>query len=86
MVSQTPAKFGSKRHRGSVDLKVLVCHVISKEHKTKGSSNIVGSPSMMITIFSSLYSHSHFGSCILIVLVCQEISLYGQKPIEVWLP
>ena len=83
MVSQTPAKFGSKRHRGSVD---LVCHVISIEHKTKGSSNIVGSPSMMITIFSSLYSHSHFGSCILIVLVCQEISLYGQKPIEVWLP
>ena len=51
MVSQTPAKFGSKRHRGSVDLKVLVCHVISKEHKTKGSSNIVGSPSMMIPSF-----------------------------------
>ena len=39
LVSYTPATFGGERHRGSLDIMVWVCHVISQDHMTKVSSN-----------------------------------------------
>ena len=55
MVSHTTATFGSHRHRGNKDIMVLVCYVISQDHLTKGSSNIIGRhPSREVTILSRL--------------------------------
>ena len=42
MVSNTPAKFDGHRHRGIEDVMVLVCHVISLDNVTEGSSKIMG--------------------------------------------
>ena len=36
MVGHYPAKFGSHGHSDSGDIAVLVCHVISQGHVTKG--------------------------------------------------
>ena len=47
-VGHHPAKFGSK------DIMVLVCHVISQDYVTKGSSNWVGVPLRQVAILLSL--------------------------------
>ena len=51
MLSQTPAKFGGPKYRGSRNIMVLVCHIILQDHVTKVCSNIMGrSPSSLVTI------------------------------------
>ena len=42
MVRHHPAKFGDHRHCVSGGLMVLVCHMILKEHKIKGSCDLMG--------------------------------------------
>ena len=45
----TSAKFGGDRHRGRGETMVLVYHVISGDHVTKGSSNMGGSLSSLVS-------------------------------------
>ena len=54
MVSHTPIKFGDDRHRGSGDVLVFVCHMISEHLVTKRSRNIGRNPSRLVTILPSL--------------------------------
>ena len=41
MESHHPAKCGNRRHWGSGDIMVLVCHVISQGHLIKGSCDLM---------------------------------------------
>ena len=43
LTSHQLAKFGGRRHCGSSDIVVLVCHVIMQDHVTKGLNNSMGS-------------------------------------------
>ena len=54
MVSHTPATFGSRRCCGRGDIMVLVSHVISQDHITKGSNNMGRRLLRLITILLSL--------------------------------
>ena len=42
MLIQHPVKFGDHRHCGGGDIMVLVCHVISQKHQTKGPQDFEG--------------------------------------------
>ena len=54
-VSHHPSKFGGRRHCGSEDIMVLVCHMISQDDLIKGSYNFLGrSPSGLAIILPSL--------------------------------
>ena len=44
-VAHHTAKFGGHKHCGSEDIKVLVCHVISKYHVIEVSCDFMGSSS-----------------------------------------
>ena len=42
-------------NRGNGEIMVLICHMISRDHEIKGSSNIMGrSPSRLVLILPSL--------------------------------
>ena len=55
MVSHQPANFDDNRHCGSGDVIVLDCHMILRDHMTKGLSNCIGgSNSRYVTILPTL--------------------------------
>ena len=55
MVSLTPTKFNGHKHNRGGDLIVLLCHLITQDHMSKASSNIMGrSPSRLFTILTNL--------------------------------
>ena len=59
MVSQHPAKFGSKRQCISGDVMVLVCHMTSQDHVIKESCDFMGeSPLRSVTNLSILVAIS----------------------------
>ena len=41
-VSQHPSKFGGREYYGSVNVIVLICHVISQDHVIKESCDFKG--------------------------------------------
>ena len=54
-VSHHPAKLGDHWHSGDRDIMILVCEVISGDHTTKGSCELIArSPWMQVTILPSL--------------------------------
>ena len=65
----TPAKFDGHRHRGIGDVMVLVCHVVSLDNVTEGSSKIMGRnhSRLIITILASLVAIG------ILVVVCHVI-------------
>ena len=70
MVNHTPAKFDGCKHRGRGDIMILVCHVISQDHVTKGSNSIMGrSPSNP----AKFGGHRHCGSGYVTISFCHVI-------------
>ena len=53
--SHHSAKFCGQRHCGSGDMMILVCQVMSQDHITKGTRDLMGrKPSRKVTILPSL--------------------------------
>ena len=62
--------FGGHRYYVSVDIMVLVCHVISQDPIIKESCNFIGRSSS--SYHSANFSdHKHSGSGDIVVFVCQ---------------
>ena len=83
---QHPVKFGDHRHCGGGDIMVLVCHIISQKHQTKGPQDFKGgTPSSRHP--AKFGGHRHCGedvfglSCDLTIPLDQTVMwLYGWEP------
>ena len=73
MVIHYPAKFGGDKHRGSGDIMVLICHVISQDLLTEGASNIPRSPFKVSHHPAKFGGHRRCSIGDVMVLVCHVI-------------